>query len=183
MGRYRRAALFGAVLSCCVPACAALAEPPKWGPHLDIEGRWGEGRALGDVGIFTPLWQSPISIFFADIRGKLDNHDSAEGNFGLGLRHMLSSGWNLGAYGFFDYRRSESGRFFRQATLGVEALSVDFDLRANAYVPFGERTKSLGIFGGGAPFAELANGTIQVVTPGATQRLERALTGADAEIG
>ncbi len=183
MGRYRRAALFGAVLSCCVPACAALAEPPKWGPHIDLEGRWGEGRSLGDVGLFVPLWQSPVSLLFADLRFKYDNRDSMEGNFGLGLRHMLPSGWNLGAYGYFDRRRSWSGSYFNQATLGIEALSADWDLRANAYVPFGERTKQLGVLGGGAPFAELSGGTIQVVTPGSTALLERALTGTDAEVG
>lgn len=163
-------------------ATGALADAPKWGAHLDLEGRWGEGRALGDVGIFTPLWQSPMSIFFADIRGKLDNRDSAEGNFGLGLRHMLPGGWNFGAYGFFDYRRSESGRFFHQATFGVEALSADWDLRANGYFPFGDTEKGSRV-GGGAPFAELANGTIQVVTPGTFELVERALRGADAEVG
>jgi hypothetical protein len=163
-------------------AGSALADAPKWGAHLDLEGRWGEKRALGDVGLFAPLWQSPMSIFFADIRGKLDNHDSAEGNFGLGLRHMTPGGWNFGAYGFFDYRRSEGGRFFRQATVGIEALSADWDLRANGYFPFGDTEKSVGM-SGGAPFAELANGTIQIVTPGTFELFERALRGADSEIG
>lgn len=161
----------------------ALADAPKWGAHLDFEGRWGEGRSLGDVGLFAPLWQSSVSLLFADLRFKFDDEDSREGNFGLGLRHMMANGWNVGAYGYFDRRRSGTGQYFNQATLGLEALSADWDLRANAYLPFGERTKSLGTSGGGAPFAELASGTIQVVTPGLSERLERALTGFDGEIG
>ena len=161
----------------------ARADAPKWGAHLDFEGRWGEGRSLGDVGLFAPLWQNAATLFFTDLRFKYDNDDSREGNFGLGLRHMLANGWNVGAYGYFDRRRSGSGQYFNQATFGLEALSADWDLRANAYLPFGERTKSLGVSGGGAPFAELANGTIEVVTPGVSERLERALTGFDGEVG
>lgn len=160
----------------------ALADHPKWGAHLDFEGRWGESRSLGDAGLFAPLWQSPVSLLFADLRFKYDNDDSREGNFGLGLRHMLANGWNVGAYGYFDRRRTGSGQYFNQATFGLEALSADWDLRANVYLPFGERTKSLGL-SGGAPFAELANGTIEVVTPGLSEQLERALTGFDGEIG
>ncbi len=160
---------------------SAAADAPKWGPHLDLEGKWGNRRSLGDIGLFAPLWQSPTSLFFTDIRGRLDDRDSREGNFGFGLRHMLPSGWNAGIYGYYDARRTGNGNFFQQATLGAELLSSDFDLRVNGYLPFGKRKYGIGGTGG-APFAEFANGTIEIVTPGGGF-VERALRGFDAEIG
>jgi parallel beta-helix repeat protein len=161
---------------------APVAEAPKWGAHLDLEGKWGNRRALGDIGLFAPLWQSATSLFFTDIRGRLDDQDSREGNFGFGLRHMLPSGWNAGIYGYYDARRTGNGSFFQQATLGAEMLSPDFDLRVNGYLPFGKRERITGT-AGSAPFAEFANGTIEIVTPASTWIAERALRGFDAEIG
>lgn len=172
-----------------VMAVVALSAPPaqadnrKWGAHLDFEGRWGNARSLGDAGLFAPLWQSPDTLFFTDIRGRFDSQDGREGNFGFGLRHMLNSGWNLGAYGYYDARRTALGNTFNQVTLGVEALSPDIDIRANLYAPFGDTSRQISTTGGGNPFAELANGTIQVVTPGIIQIVERAMTGFDSEIG
>jgi hypothetical protein len=160
---------------------AAPADAPKWGAHLDLEGKWGNRRSLGDIGLFAPLWQSATSLFFTDIRGRLDDQDSREGNFGFGLRHMLPSGWNAGIYGYYDARRTGNGNFFQQATIGAEMLSPDFDLRVNGYLPFGKREHGIGA-GGGTPFAEFANGTIEIVTPG-VGFVERALRGFDAEIG
>jgi len=160
---------------------AGPADAPKWGAHLDLEGKWGNRRSLGDIGLFAPLWQSPTSLFFTDIRGRLDDQDSREGNFGFGLRHMLPSGWNAGVYGYYDARRTGHGSFFQQATLGTELLSADFDLRVNGYLPFGKREHGIG-GAGGTPFAEFANGTIEIVTPGGGF-VERALRGFDAEIG
>src|SRR5690606_1566670 len=83
----------------------AYADIPKWGAHLDFEGRWGNKRSLGDAGLFAPLWQSPSSLLFTDIRARFDSDDGREGNFGLGFRHMLDNGWNLGVYGYYDLRR------------------------------------------------------------------------------
>lgn len=179
-GAHRLAAVVAVVALSISPL---LADTPKWGAHLDFEGRWGNIRSLGDAGLFAPLWQDPNTLFFADIRGRLDSQDGREGNFGLGIRRMFNNGWNLGAYGYYDARRTALGNMFNQVTLGVEALSVDFDIRANLYAPFGDTSRQIGTTGGGAPFAELANGTIQVVTPGIGQIVERAMTGFDGEIG
>lgn len=169
------------LLAAVTAAHPASAEPDKWGAHLDFEARWGT-RSLGDAGLFAPLWQNQTSLLFTDIRGRFDSQDGREGNFGLGYRRMLPGGWNLGVYGYYDVRRTGYGNIFNQATVGIEALSADWDLRANVYAPVGSRTKEAGIIGGN-PFADFANGTIQIVTPGSYQRLERALTGFDGEIG
>lgn len=84
--------VLGAAFASALSVPPALAENPKWGAHLDFEGRWGNARSLGDAGLFAPLWQSPNTLFFTDIRGRFDSQDGREGNFGLGIRHMLNTG-------------------------------------------------------------------------------------------
>lgn len=163
---------------CCViswdMAIARAQQPPKWGAHVDLEGKLGTDRHLGEVDLFLPVAQNHRSLLFGDIRTRLDDAGGREGNFGVGVRTMLDSGWNLGGYGYFDRRRSEYHNYFNQVTLGGEALSRDWDLRANAYVPIGRtsrREDSLNT-------AEIS-GTSVIFKGGE----ERALGGFDAEIG
>lgn len=162
---------------------AFAAEAPKWGAHIDLEGKLGTERHLGEVDAFLPIAQSDRTLLFANIRARADDEGSHEGNFGLGLRHMLSSGWNIGAYGYYDRRRTDFDNDFNQATFGVEALGRDFDFRANAYLPFGERVKDAGSTPEGASFASLVGTTIEITTLGGLTREEHALRGFDAEIG
>lgn len=155
-------------------AQAAADEAPKWGAHVDVEGKLGTERHLGEVDFFLPLAQNDRTLLFSDIRARLDNQESREGNFGLGVRTMLDSGWNLGGYGYYDRRRSEYSNYFNQVTLGAEALSRDWDLRANAYIPFGRTSRQEDSLN----TAELSGAS--VIFKGGE---ERALGGFDAEIG
>lgn len=160
-------------------ATAAIAQDStaQWLPHLDAEGKFGNKRNIGEADLFLPIAQDARTLYFANVRTRFDNESGREGNFGLGVRHMLENGWNLGAYGYFDRRRSsDTGFYYNQTTLGVEALGRDFDLRANAYVPVGTRSHDLG----SASTAALSGSTVQVTT---INREERALQGFDAEAG
>jgi hypothetical protein len=168
-------------LSIVVPLVLAVAtgvawagEPPKWGPHIDLEGKPGTKRHLGEADMFIPLAQDGTTLLFADLRTRMDDKRSREGNFGLGLRHMMEAGWNLGGYGFYDRRQSPYGNIFNQATLGVEALSSDWDLRANGYMPLGSDWRAADRFN-----TATLSGTTVVFRSGE----ERALAGFDAEIG
>ena len=155
----------------------ARAEPaPLWGPHIDVEAKPGSKRTLGEVDLFLPLSQDARTLVFGNLRARLDNQSSYEGNFGAGIRRMLDSGWNLGAYGYWDHRRSGNGNFFDQATAGVEALGRDWDLRANGYLPMGTRAYTLG----SDSTAAISGASVQVTT---TTREERAIKGFDAEVG
>lgn len=166
----------------------ALAEDSisKWGPHIDLEAKPGSKRSLGEADLFLPLSQDAGSLVFANLRGRIDNNSGNEGNLGLGLRHMLEDGWNLGVYGYLDRRRSETGNYFNQATLGAEALGADWDFRANAYLPQGERVRTLSTsVTVGIPTAALVGNVIRVTTPGntTTTTMESSLKGYDAEVG
>jgi hypothetical protein len=149
---------------------------PKWGPHIDAEAKLGSKRNLGEADLFLPISQDNRTLVFANLRGRFDSESSREGNFGLGVRRMQQDGWNLGAYGYFDRRRSDTGNFFNQGTLGVEALGRDLDFRANGYLPIGTRVRDLGE----TSSAALSGASVQLTT---TDREERALKGFDTEVG
>ena len=153
---------------------APVSASEKWGPFIDFEGKAGTKRNIGEADVFLPLWQDNRSLLFGNVRARLDDNDSHEGNFGAGFRHMLESGWNLGLYGYFDRRRSENLNYYNQVTVGAEALSLDWDGRFNAYIPEGRRTHEVDAFN----TAEVS-GTSVLFHDGE----EKSLRGFDAEIG
>ncbi|QDT96463.1 right-handed parallel beta-helix repeat-containing protein [Gimesia aquarii] len=141
--------------------------------YFDFSGMAGGVNDTGQGLLFIPLSQDEESLFFADLRGNIFDDSSAEGNFGLGYRQMMNDQWIAGAYGFFDVRRSEYGNIFRQGSFGVELLSIEWDFRANGYVPTlkQKRVDSLST-------AYLSGNNI-VVQGGE----ERAYWGTDFEVG
>ena len=165
-----------AVLVLFLSSGATQAQDSKWGAHLDVEAKPGNKRSLAEGDLFLPLWQDGRSLLFGNLRGRFDNDDAGEGNLGLGVRRMYEAGWNLGGYGYFDRRKTENGNYFDQATFGGEALGRDWDLRVNAYLPYGDKVRDLGT----TSTASVSANTV-VVSSVTTQ--ERALKGYDAEIG
>src|SRR3546814_16678600 len=101
---------------------AAESPAPKWAPHIDLEGKGGTKRSLGEADLFIPLAQDGDTLLFSSLRTRMDDNDGAEGNFGLGVRHMLETGWNLGTYAYLDRRKTEWDHYFSQVKLGLEAL-------------------------------------------------------------
>ena len=156
-------------------------DAPKWGAHVEAEGKYGTERSLGEVGLFAPLWQDDDTLFFTDIRGRIDSRDSSEGNFGLGLRHQVNNDWALGGYAFYDRRKTDFGNTFNQATIGVEALSENLEFRINGYIP--ESTEKEAIASSTSVAGAASGGNIQLVTTTTGATYERALPGADIEVG
>jgi hypothetical protein len=147
---------------------------PKWDAHLDLEGKGGTDRSLGEGDLFAPLLQNDDTLLFTSLRTRFDDSNGLEGNFGLGIRHMHESGWNLGGIAYFDRRRSEWGNYFNQVTLGVEALSADWDFRGNAYVPQGRRVRNVEALNE----ARLSGTAVSFLGGD-----ERSMAGFDGEIG
>lgn len=146
----------------------------KWQPFLDVEGKLGSQRHLGEGDFFIPLVQDEDTLLYTDIRYRLDNKSSREGNFGLGLRHILPSEWIIGGYTYYDRRKTPYDNYFSQITAGLEALSVNWDFRANVYIPTG--TKS---------HLEESYSSVAFTDAGImyAQGEERSMKGYDAEIG
>jgi hypothetical protein len=66
---------------------------------------------------------------------KIIEDSAQEGNAQFGVRKMIPSGWNLGAWGSIDVRETRDDNDFWQVAGGLEALSVKWDLRLNGYLP------------------------------------------------
>ncbi|WP_019645378.1 right-handed parallel beta-helix repeat-containing protein [Novispirillum itersonii] len=169
-----RHALLAATALPFLLSAAALAAEDKWGPSVEAGAKIGSKRKIGESDLFLPLAQDEQRLLFADIRGSIDEDSQREGNFGLGYRQMLDSGWNLGGYGYFDRRRSETGHYYSQATVGLEALGTDFDVRLNGYLPLGTKERDVP----GSTAVELTDTSIRM-----SNAVERSYHGGDAEIG
>ena len=178
MSKYKVALPAFLLTSTLLVAPAAHAEMvptiDKWGAHIDLEGKAGTDRNLGETDLFIPLWQDEDTLTFGSIRARMDDSNSHEGNFGVGIRQMLENGWNIGGYGYFDRRHSPYGNKFNQLTFGAEALSMDWDFRANAYLPFGTTS----YLEDSLSTVDLSGTSIMY-----SQGEERALGGFDGEIG
>lgn len=159
-------------------AFAAGQTPQKWQGHTELEGKWGTERSLGEMGVFIPVWQDEDTLLSADIRQRIDDANSQEGNYGLSLRQLLSEqDVILGGYAFFDRRRTPNANVFNQATLGAEALWTDYEARLNVYIP--ESTEEA--LSAGTSSASVVGSSIQVQNFSGTT--ERALPGFDVELG
>jgi len=128
--------LFACLLSVTSSTAEPASPPQKWHGWWELGGYYGtDDSSRGEVTIFQPLGQTATSLFFAELKGKFFEEDTQEGNYALGHRRMLPSGWNLGLWGGFDLRNTDDDNTFLQASGGLEALSDRWDVRANGYVP------------------------------------------------
>ncbi|MGE4002010.1 MAG: inverse autotransporter beta domain-containing protein, partial [Planctomycetaceae bacterium] len=99
-------------------------------------------------------------------------------NVGGGFRFLVDDAV-LGVHGWFDRYETDLNNRFHQTTFGVELLSQQFDVRANAYIPFGDQEQ----------FVRVADpGTVPVFVDSRIAFLgtafeEQAMKGFDAEIG
>lgn len=149
----------------------------KWHGTANASYKGGD-RHIGSLGFTFPFAQSDDALLFLDFRGRLDDRDTEEYNFGLAYRKILASNWIFGAYGFFDRQTSAFGNEFDQGTVGFEFLNEDWDFRVNGYLP-----ELNGKDAGSAPgFGTISVSGNQFFIN--SQRLEeRAYYGGDYEIG
>jgi len=178
-GSFSRSLSFKTKLLVGVAAAAlvaddARAEDKKWDAHIDLGGRVGADRQSGEVEIFVPILQNMDSLLFGNARGKFGSEGDLEGNFGLGFRTQVNGDWILGANAFFDILESENDNVFIQGGVGLEALTEDWDFRANGYFPESD-AKSVA---GGSGMVVITGSTIQLLG-----MEERALWGFDGEVG
>ena len=119
----------------------AGASGDKWPMYLELEGKKGNFRNIARLSWMVPLWQDDTSMLFGDVRLMMDDKSDREGNIGLGYRHIVrdwdiaSDGVVLGAYAFFDRKKSTLGNKYNQGTFGVEALGDYFRFSGNYYMP------------------------------------------------
>jgi hypothetical protein len=157
-------------------AVAQNVEQMKWGAYIDLEGKVGSKRDIGEANIFIPLSQDSRTLYFANVRARLANAGDLEGSLGGGIRYMLDTGWNIGTYGFIDRRKTSYNNSYNQATIGFEALGRHVDWRFNIYQPIGKDSTTLSA----SHTAVVSGGALLVST---TTQEERVLPGIDIEGG
>lgn len=140
-------------------------------PAFSIGFKGGNDRSLLDIGAMLPLWQSDLDLLFGDLRGRFDDQEASEGQFGIGFRTMVHPEWIFGAYSYYDLRKTRQRNRFNQLTAGLELMSEEWDVRLNGYFP-NEGGKPSGFSQG------ISNGTI---VSNAFQ--ERAYRGFNVEVG
>jgi hypothetical protein len=156
-------------------ALSSAAQADAIGPTVEITlGGGQENGAIGGFDIFLPFAIGDGSIAFGDLRGHMNNDQMYQASVGLGWRMNLDGVWTVGAYGFYDYLRSERDNDFHQISAGAELLSRDWTFRVNGYLPFGDK------------YGSAADANAAMVEAG---RLvfragqEQALAGFDGEVG
>jgi hypothetical protein len=141
-GIYRASAIDRYVIPVLIVFLIGTSAPPsihaqtlqKWHGSLDALGRGG-GENGGQLDLFAPLYQNDNTLFFGNAIGALDSDSSDGANFGAGIRHIVDGSYILGAYGYFDWLHSPNANTFYRVSGGVEAMTADWDLRMNGYLP------------------------------------------------
>jgi len=109
-----------------LPSSSSLCR--HYGGHVDVEGKLGSRRDIGETSVFIPVACSEDLLLFSDIRFKGDNQSNREGNLGLGVRSLQENGV-VGGYAYFDRKRSGiTEKYHSQATLGAEYLAESREL-------------------------------------------------------
>ena len=180
----------GCVSFIAAPGAAQAEDGPqaagdKWGAWTEFGGYGGNhsDARRGEATLWAPLAQDGRSLVFADLRGRFFDEGEHEGNFALGYRRVGAYGWNPGFWVASDRRHSGYGSDFNQVSFGLEALSPNWDLRLNAYVPLNDTELAARTLSA-TPSVEVTGGTMLLV-PGPTtvsDLYEIAFWGVDTEV-
>ncbi|PLP58278.1 hypothetical protein CYK37_15320 [Mesorhizobium loti] len=116
---------------------AAQADPDAlWQPQVRaIIGADNRGASTALEG-FIPLKQTAESVLFLDVRGKHRFDDGFGQDVGIGVRRLVNPDLLVGGYAYANVQTID-GHTFSGATLGIEAITANYDGHLNVYVPFG----------------------------------------------
>jgi hypothetical protein len=159
-----------------------LRQPTYYLPRLDFGAyklNGSDAKSASLIEGFIPLYQTPRTVTFSDLRYYNKSHTPFEGNFAFGVRHLTPTHKILGLYGSFDRFRSARKRYFSQATIGGEFWWNRVFFGANGYIPFGTK-RYTDASQNMASLESIGGDSYNILYfPG----YERILAGADALIG
>ncbi len=123
-----------------------------WPKFLSIRHTWGEQEkdcipfatnyTTAEV-VFAPDYKLGKVMPFLDLRGHRFDNNTYAANGGIGGRYIPDPCCDcfceiLGFNAYYDFRQGCIG-YYQQVGLGLEILGRRWDLRANAYAPFGRK--------------------------------------------
>ncbi len=151
-------------------ACHDLGVAPHYHPFIASTAKPGDDLVTVDTNLFVPILQDCDWIFFAHLRGRMDDSDNYEAGAGIGIRELIDECKVFSLYAYYDYLTTEGENEFYRGVVGMEFLTVNWDLRANGYIPNPDSSNT-------TINAIFANGI------GTSNGVERAAYGFDVETG
>lgn len=136
--RYTRQLLKTSALSTFAFALTGVAAQADdlWQPQVRaVIGADNRGANAAIEG-FIPLKQTAESVLFLDVRGKHRFDDGFGQDVGIGVRRLVNPDLLVGGYAYANVQTID-GHTFSGATLGIEAITANYDGHLNVYVPFG----------------------------------------------
>jgi len=131
---------------------------------------------------FAPAEQGCWGLPFFDVRGHVFDNGKWAANAGLGWRYLgPDSCWVWGANVYYDYRKSHQNNF-NQVSFGLEALSTNWELRANGYIPVGLKRHSYRSHFSDFSFSGFSGNNI-LINQTEKRKFEQTMAGFDAEVG
>ncbi|WP_395382457.1 hypothetical protein ACHMW4_18970 [Mesorhizobium sp. UC22_110] len=115
----------------------AQADPDGlWQPQVRaIIGADNHGASAALEG-FILLKQTAESVLFLDVRGKHRFDDGFGQDVGIGVRRLVNPDLLVGGYAYANVQTVD-GHTYSGATLGIEAITANYDGHLNVYLPFG----------------------------------------------
>ena len=155
---------------------------PGGGTYLLFNKQTGQAVGIPNgysrVGIRHTLFEDGPQQVFGEAHALITDTSRYGFNAGVGYRQMIDDAlW--GVNGWYDTLESPQSFNYQQAGVGVEYLSDQLDLRANGYIPFGNRENFLNVTDPGTTPIFVGNNFSSL----GTALFQQALEGFDAEAG
>ena len=160
----------------------AMTLTPGGGSYLLFNKQTGQAVGIPSgysrVGIRHTIFEDGPQQVFGEAHALITDTNRYGLNAGAGYRVMVDEAlW--GVNGWYDSIQSGQGHDYQQGGVGIEYLSDSLDLRANGYIPFGNRENFLRVTDPGTTPVFVGH---DFSTLG-TALFQQALEGFDAEAG
>ncbi len=107
-------------------------------PRVTLWGFAGDRETVA-ADVLWPFYSGANTFWFLEGQAKAATDSAWAGSLGLGLRHRTKTQGLLGSYLFVDSNISQSNHSYWFLNPGVEWIGKVWEVRANAYIPLGNR--------------------------------------------
>jgi len=156
-----------------------LVPPPQdsYLPMMVRPGYWGGAkRNIGFADFFIPMLGKNETFLFFNPHLSWDDHHDHEYNLGLGIRSLrFDEKVILGINTYFDNKDVKGAGYFKQAGLGLEALSDFMDARLNYYWALSDKKE----VESSSTYSFASHSLLEYTTPGYIE----PMSGLDYEAG
>jgi hypothetical protein len=147
--------------------------------HIESKGIGYDQGYTTLEGFFTSKRGNYIP--FADVRGHVFNNGKLASNLGIGTRYIINGNAMVGGNFYYDYRKTEHFHY-NQIGIGFEAFLSRWEVRANGYLPVGQKQKTIDHRLNWISFKRFSGNQI-LINENYTDKIESAMRGFNLEVG